>query len=81
MELNIDKCFFMNFTLKRANDITYEYFIGDTVLSRTYEMKDLGLYFTPNLNFNVHITKITRKSFQMLVFLKRVTRDFTNIKL
>ena len=80
MELNTDKCYFMNFTIKRANDIVYDYFIGDTLLKRTYEMKDLGIYFTPNLNFSVHINYICRKSFQMIGFLKRVTHDFTNQK-
>ena len=80
MELNTDKCYFMNFTLKRANDVVADYFIGDTLLTRTYEMKDLGVYFTPNLNFNVHINYICRKSFQMIGFLKRVTHDFTNQK-
>ena len=80
MKLHPEKCFFMNFSLKRSNDIVNEYSIGDTNLSHVFEMKDLGVYFTPNLNFNLHIKKITSKSLQMLGFIKRVTRHFTDPK-
>ena len=78
MQLNVDKCFFMNFTLKRANNIIHNYSIGNTALAQCFEMKDLGVYFSPNLNFSVHINNICRKSFQMIGFIKRVTHDFTN---
>lgn len=80
MKLNIDKCAFMNFTLKRSRDIVTNYFIDDIALDRCYEMKDLGVYFSPNLCFNNHINKITSKARQMLGFLKRVTDEFTNPK-
>ena len=80
MKLHPDKLYYMNFSLKRANDITHVYNIGEVILKRVFEMKDLGIYFTPNLNFNLHISKIVSKSLQMLGFMKRVTRDFTNPK-
>ena len=80
MKLHQDKCFYMNFSLKRSNDISSNYFIGENALKRIFEMKDLGVYFTPNLNFNLHISKITSKSLQMFGFMKRVTRDFTDVK-
>ena len=80
MKMHRDKCFYMNFTLKRSNDINYSYILGDNVLPRIFEMKDLGIYFTPNLCFKLHINKIVSKSFQMLGFMKRVTRDFSNSK-
>ena len=41
-------------------------------------MKDRGVYFTSNLNFSLHISKIVKKSYQMLGFMKRVTRGFTD---
>ena len=80
MKLHPDKCYFMNFSLKRTHDVTSNYYIGDIPQKRVFEMKDLGVYFTPNLNFNLHISKITSKSLQMLGFIKRITRDFTDIK-
>ena len=52
--------------------------LGVINLKRISEMKDLGVYFTPKLNFSTHIKKITSKSLQMLGFIKRVTHDFTD---
>ena len=80
MKLHPDKCFYMNLSLKRTHDVTNTYIIGDNTLQRIFEMKDLGIYFTPNLNFNLHISKITSKSLQMLGFMKRVSHDFTDVK-
>ena len=80
MKLHPDKCFYMNFSLKRTHDVTNTYIIGANTLQRIFEMKDLGIYFTPNLNFNLHISKITSKSLQMLGFMKRVSHDFTDVK-
>ena len=80
MKLHPDKCFFMNFTLKKSRDVVHDYSIGPILLKRIYVMKDLGVYFKPNLNFNYHISKITSKSMQMLGFIKRVTRDFKDVK-
>ena len=59
MNLNTDKCYFMNFTLIGSNNFVHDYSIGSTVLS-PFEMKDLVVYFTPNLNFTVHIKKASR---------------------
>ena len=70
----------MNFSMKRNNDIVYDYSIGESLLNRVYEIKDLGVYFTPNLNFSLHINKIVSKSFQMLGFVKRVTKVFNDTK-
>ena len=80
MHLHPDKCFFMNFSLKKSCDIVNMYTLNNRVLNRTFEMKDLSVYFTPDLNFSTHINRITSKAMQMLGFMKRVTHDFTNIK-
>ena len=80
MNLHPGKLYYVNFNLKRANDITNVYNIGEAILKCAFGMKDFGIYFTPNLNFNLHISKIVRKCLQILGFMKRVTRDFTNPK-
>ena len=80
MKLHLDKCFFMNYSLKRQNDIVCQYFIGDFILNRVTEMKDLGVHFTYNLNFSLHVSKIASKARQMLGFINRVTSDFTDPK-
>ena len=78
MQLNVDKCYFINFSLKRKYDITFNYSINRTDLSEVNEIKDLGVYFTSNLNFSLHIKKTVSKAYQMLGFIKRVTKDFTD---
>ena len=78
MQLSIDKCCFMKFSLKRSNAILYDYNINDTELSCVTEMKDLGVYFKPNLNLSYHISKIVSKSYQMLDFIKRTSHGFTD---
>ena len=35
------------------------------------EEQDLGILFTPNLNFSLHITKITRKANSIVGIIKR----------
>ena len=78
MQLSIDKCFTMNVSLKRKYDIVFDYKINNVILDLVNEIKDLGVYFKPNLNFSYHISKILTKSYQMLGFMKRVTKDFTS---
>ena len=78
MQLNIDKCYFMNFSLKRKCNITFNYCIDSKELLEVKEMKDLGVHFTYNLNFSLHIKKTVSKAYQMLGFIKRVTKDFSD---
>ena len=78
MQLNIEKCYTMNFSLKRKYNIEFDYSINNDNLDHVNEIKDLGVYFKPNLNFSFHISKIVTKSYQMLGFMKRVTKDFTS---
>ena len=70
MQLNIEKCFTMNFSLKRKYNIEFDYSINNNNLDHVNEIKDLGVYFKPNLNFSFHISKIVPKSYQMLGFMK-----------
>ena len=78
MQLNIDKCYFMNFTLKHSSNIAFNYNVNSNELSEVKVMKDLGVYFTSNLNFSYHVKKTVSKAYQMLGFIKRVTREFSD---
>ena len=78
MQLSLDKCFQMNFSLKRSLNISFDYEMNGTYLESVKTMKDLGVHFTYNLNFSFHISKIVKKSYQMLGFMKRVTRGFSD---
>ncbi len=70
--MNVSKCFFVNFTLLRSNNIDWTYYIGDAIIEKVSSIKDLGVAFTHNLNFSTHINNITKKSFQMFGFMKRI---------
>ena len=78
MQLNIDKCYYMNFSLKRSANITFDYNLNSNDLSEVKVMKDLGVYFKSNLCFSFHIKKTVSKAYQMLGFIKRATREFSD---
>ena len=50
----------------------------DFILPYVYEVKNLGVYFTPSLNFNRHISYIVSKAFRMLGFINRATKPFSD---
>lgn len=77
MFLNVDKCHIMTFH-RISNPITYDYQINSSSLSRVHSVKDLGVHFLPNLSFNLHIDKICNKSYQLLGFIYRITKEFTD---
>ena len=64
----------MNFSLKRRLNILFDYTLSDNVLHRVSEIKDLGVTFSSNLCFNVHITNVVNKAFRMLGFIRRNTK-------
>lgn len=77
LKLNIDKCKFISFTLKR-NPHNAIYYIDSTPLEQVYVVKDLGILIDSKFKFNYHIDHIFRKSLKMLGFIFRVTSKFTN---
>ena len=80
LSLNLDKCFFMNFSLKRSSNITFDYSLNDATIANVKQIKDLGVYYTSTMNFDLHITKIVKKSFRMLGFVKRIMKPFSDTK-
>lgn len=78
MSLNISKCKVMQFYRKK-NVLFYDYKIQDDILDKTDVMKDLGVYFVKDLNFNYHINFMTNKALKMLGFIKRTLTDFNDI--
>ena len=76
INFNLDKCYFLNFSLKRKNSIEFMYKMFDYryQLPRVYEIKDLGVIFTYNMSFNKHICNVTAKSFHMLGFIRNTMK-------
>lgn len=78
MNLNIDKCKVMKF-YKKKNITLYEYKIGDSILESVDVIKDLGVIFDKDLNFNDHVNYITNKALKILGYIKRSLCDFNDI--
>lgn len=79
MLLNIDKCKIITFTKKKSNIIYHPYATNSGVLDRVDQIKDLGVLFDSSLNFNLHIDVITCRALKLCGFIKRQTKDFTNV--
>ena len=62
--------------IKEKESVNFIYSIGDTILVNVSELKDLGVTFTSNFNFNKHILNITSKGFKMLGFMRRMLKPF-----
>lgn len=79
LDLNINKCKQISM-YRKLNPILTDYYINDSKLIKISEVRDLGVTFTYNMSFNKHIDLIIAKANQMLGFIKRWTKDLTDIK-
>ena len=77
MELNIDKCHLIIFSRSR-NPIQHAYNVGGRPLGVVSQIKDLGVILDEKLSYVPHITLAISKSLQMLVFMRRCTKDVVN---
>lgn len=78
MELNYNKCKVITFHRKK-NPIVNNYRIDNVQLVRVSHVNDLGIKLDFMLRLNLHIEDILTKCFRLCGFIKRQTRDFTNI--
>ena len=74
--INIDKWFFIKFSLKRKEVFDFVYTMRTDIIERVYNIKDLGVIFSSNLSFNKHIDDVVSKSFRLLGFVKRTLKPF-----
>lgn len=78
MELNISKCSIVSYhTIQNPYIATY--YINNQVLSRQARIRDLGVTFENNMKFTTHIQAIRSKAMQMLGFVFRNSREFSNV--
>ena len=78
--LNFSKCFFINFSLKRVHDFIFDYTLNDNFIVRVYKVKDLGIYFSSNMSFSLHINTVVNKALRMLGFVRRTMKPFRDVK-
>lgn len=76
LHLNKDKCFAISFS-KSRDPIKFDYHINLDSLQRVNEIKDLGVIFDCSLSFIPHINNMSNKSFRILGFITRNSRDFS----
>ena len=75
--LNASKCSVMTVS-KKVSSVTYNYSIDNSLLVRVENTRDLGVSFDSKLSFNAHIDKIISEATQMLGFILRNCKSFTN---
>ena len=78
LPLNISKCNAMTFT-RRSNSINFSYKIGNDMVTRCKQFKDLGVIFDSKLTFTAHIDHITANAYRNLGFIMRNSRHFKDI--
>jgi ribonuclease P/MRP protein subunit RPP40 len=76
MDLNVRKCVVMHFT-RSPHKIVFDYRIGQHILGSVSEVRDLGVYFTPNLHPGLHISRVYAKAYSVSGFIFRSTRGFS----
>lgn len=74
MHLNVSKCQVMTFGRSRLL-IPFVYSLRGSMLKRVTVVKDLGVFFTPNLDPGEHILKICAKANRVLGLIARVSRN------
>lgn len=79
LRLNIGKCKFISFNIKR-NPLMTTYYINDAPLEQVTQVNDLGVLLDSKLKFNLHVDNIFRKSIRMLGFVSRIASNFSNIR-
>lgn len=70
MEINTDKTKVMSFS-SNPNTPLNRYMLCSLDIKRTFSFKYLGVIFTPDLNWAMHIEHVTNKALKKLGFLKR----------
>lgn len=79
LHLSIDKCQAISFC-RSKHAIHYNYKIGEKVLERVNEIRDLGVILDSKMNFKRHIELVIAKAYSMLGFVKRICHKFRDVR-
>ena len=77
LSLNISKCCIKSFTLNNLQ-ISFDYPLNCTKFLRVAIIKDIGIFQTCNLNFNVHIDFVIKKARKVFGYVVRNCKSFHN---
>jgi hypothetical protein len=76
-DLNAGKFGAISF-LRNVRAVQFEYRIGGRALGRVEEIRDLSVLLDSKMTLLSHIEAVISKSSRMLVFIKRVSREFSD---
>ena len=79
LKINIAKCKSISFH-KCVQPIVQTYSIDHINIERVKSVNDLGVIFSSDLSFNLHIDNIVLKSSRLLGFIKRNTKHISDTK-
>jgi MFS-type transporter involved in bile tolerance (Atg22 family) len=57
MKLNVDKTKVITFS-RKTNSLIHKYKLSHSTITRTYSVKDLGVYLVSKLHFQNHVNSI-----------------------
>jgi len=57
--------------------IHHNYSFNGTIIDRVFLYNNLGIHYTPSLNFKHHINVTVGKALKVLGFIKRNTKQFS----
>ena len=77
LSLNMSKCCITSFTLNNLQ-ISFDYTLNCTKFLRVTIIKDLGIFLTSNLNFNVHTDFVNKKARKVFGYVVRNCKSFHN---
>lgn len=75
---NVTKCSVLSFS--RARNPSHHQYHMDGKPLRVTEVRDLGVHFTSDVNFRVHIVKVCKKDYRNLGMVLRLANQFTNLR-
>lgn len=75
LTLNLSKCNVISFSISLTPILT-TYFLNGTELERVYSIKDLGIIYSPNLCFSIHINSMVNRALKVLGFIMRIILNY-----
>jgi hypothetical protein len=59
--------------------LIYEYKLSHSAITRTYSVKDLGVYFDSKLHFHDHVNSIFSQCIKLLGLIRCATFNFSTL--
>ena len=78
LAINCQKCKVVSYSRKKTK-FHFDYLMNNVPLERCEKIKDLGIYFDSQFNFNYHVQQILSSSSSSLGFIMRNAKPFDSI--